>query len=53
MDFLNPISTYLKKCWTLPVFKDILHLKIHFRLGHEPEEKHLFYFGLRIILPIN
>jgi hypothetical protein len=51
-----PISTYLKKknCLTLLYnFSIFWAPKTHFRAErHENKEKHLFYFGLGILLPI-
>jgi hypothetical protein len=43
-----------KKLWTLyRDFFSFLGPKTHFRIGrHENNEKHLFYGGLRILLPI-
>jgi hypothetical protein len=40
------------KFWT--IFCDFLFFKTHFRFGRDDnKEKHLFYFSLRIIFPIN
>jgi hypothetical protein len=54
-DFLIPIFTYTnkKKFWTLfSEFFSFLAQQTHFRAGrHENKEMHLFYFGLRILLP--
>jgi hypothetical protein len=44
----------LKKNWTLLIdFFSFLGPKTHFCKGrHENKEKHIFYFGLRILSPI-